>query len=217
MLSLKKSKILYAWKDCWKNNYLKFYQNYYNNEINENMDKIEQVDIFRYTLNTICTIANIPYLTLKNFLLISTLEGLLFVKSIMNKLTNQGSNKTDTIANVFINVSKDQNKKWRFLVDDKHFKSSKFDQKGHDQDLKDFLKSAYKYRNNIAHPEEKRKIEYKPAHLYIKEPSSRYEYLLSAYISDWYKKFLRFILNIWVNSNFKNKKKWYQYLESLFP
>ena len=212
MLSLKDPKILALWKDCWENNYTYFYDHLYN--ISQNPEKAR---IFRYTINTLRTIDNIFYLTLKNFLLISTLEGLLFKESIQKKIGVSSSNKSIPTSEVFVSVSRDQGKKWRFLLDESYFTSSVFNQQGHDKDLKDFIKSAFQYRNNIAHPEKIQKITFKPLNIYDREPTSRYEYILSVKILEWFKKFLRFLINTWVKKRIKDKDDWYNYLDSLFP
>lgn len=211
MLSLKDTKTLSMWKECWKKNYTYFYNNLYDISKDPEIDRL-----FRYTMNTLRIIDNIYYLSLKDFLLVSTLEGLLFKKTIQKKLNVSKYNKSEPTAETFLKVCRDMGKKWRFLLDEKYFIPAVFNQRGHDKDLKDFILSAFQYRNNIAHPEEKRNIKFKPTYLYDKEPLSRYEYILGSNILEWFRKFLRFLINTWVKKKFKDQDGWYKYLDTLF-
>ena len=201
MLSLKSEENINIWISCWTNNYFNFFKKYYDMIPNQ-----EQSDIFRYTLETIRTIDNIPYLKLKDFLLVSTLEGILFVDSVKKKLKSKGSSKKDIIAKVFAKISTVNNMKWLYRIG-KYFTES---------DLENFIISAYQYRNNIAHPQKRKPIEFKPKFLYSNEPEERYEYVLATFISEWFKKFLRFLVNIWVKKNIKTQNEWYIYIDSLF-
>lgn len=152
---------------------------------------------------------------MQNFLLISTLEGLLYVESFKNALKKKGLSKKHVMGEVFTRISADRKKKWRFLVKEGYFKDLEFDQKSHDTDIKKFIISAYQYRNNIAHPEERRDIQFEPHYFYDNEIPQRYEYLLVMKISEWFKKFLRFLLNTWVTKRIGNQEEWYNYIESL--
>jgi hypothetical protein len=201
MLNLKSEENINSWISCWTNNYFDFFKKYYNMIPNH-----EHSDIFRYTLETIRTIDNIPYLKLKNFLLVSTLEGILFVDSIKNKLKSKGSSKKDIIAKVFAKISTLNNMNWLYRIG-KYFTES---------DLENFIISAYQYRNNIAHPQKRLGIDFEPKFLYSNEPEVRYEYVLAALISEWFKKFLRFLVNTWVKKNIKTQNEWYIYIDSLF-
>ncbi len=209
-LDLKNENVLKAWLNCWQQNYDEFYKTYYQDS------NIESSNIFRYSVETIRTLENIPYLTIQNFLLVSTLEGLIYVKSVKKKLKIKGFGKRDVMGEVFTRISADRKKKWRFLVNEEYFKESGLDRESHDKDIKKFIISAYQYRNNIAHPEEKRDIEFEPQYFYDKEPLQRYENVLAMKISEWFKKFLRFLLNTWVNYKISNPEEWYKYIEGLF-
>ena len=209
-LYLKKEKEANLWLNCWQKNYEDFFNTYYNKP------NYESSNIFRYSIETIRTIDNIPYVTMRNFLLVSTLEGILYSESVKKKMKMKKISKMYVMAEVFIKISNNIKKRWRFLVKDDYFKGSEFDQKNHDVDLNKFIFSAYQYRNNIAHPEEKRDIDFEPYYFYSKEPSQRYEYVLSAKISEWFKKFLRFLLNTWVTKKIKSQEDWYKYIELLF-
>lgn len=210
LLDLKNENIAKAWLNCWQQNYDDFFNTYYNKP------NYEFSNIFRYSIETIRTIDNIPFITMKNFLLISTLEGLLYAESVKKKIKIKGLSKKHVMAEGFTKISADLEKRWRFLVDEDYFKAIEFDQKNHDGDIKKFIISAYQYRNNIAHPEEKRDIEFEPHYFYNKEPPQRYEYVLTMKISEWFKKFLRFLLNTWVKKRIRNQEEWYKYIESLF-
>ena len=85
-----------------------------------------------------------------------------------------------------------------------------------ESDLENFIISAYQYRNNIAHPQLRLDIDYEPKFLYNNEPEERYEYILATLISEWFKKFLRFLINTWVKKDIKTQNEWYTYIDSLF-
>ena len=80
MLDLKSEEKVKTWVSCWKSYYNEFFRKFYNVFPTQ-----EHSDIFRYTLETIRTIDNIRYLKMRNFLLVSTLEGILFVDSVKKK------------------------------------------------------------------------------------------------------------------------------------
>ena len=210
LLDLKNKNIAKAWLNCWQQNYNEFYNIFYKES------DTKSSNIFRYSIETIRTLENIPYLTMQNFLLVSTLEGLLYVKSVKNKLKIEGFSKKHVMSEVFTKISANRKKKWRFLVSEDYFKDSGFDQENHDKDIKNFIISAYQYRNNIAHPEEKRDIDFKPQYFYDNEPVQRYENILAMKISEWFKKFSRFLLNTWVNNRISSQEEWYKYIEGLF-
>ena len=210
LLDLKNENIASSWLNCWQQNYDDFYNMFYKES------NINSSSIFRYSIETIRTVENIPYLTIQNFLLVSTLEGLLYVKIVRNKLEKEVSSKKHVMSEIFSKISADKEKRWRFLVNEEYFKDSVFNQEAHDTDVKNFIISAYQYRNNIAHPEEKRDIDFKPQYLYDNEPLQRYENILANKISEWFKKFLRFLLNTWVINKINNQKEWYKYIEGLF-
>jgi len=201
MLSLKSEEKVNTWISCWENHYNEFFRKFYNV-----ISVQEQSDIFRYTLETIRTIDNIQYLKLKNFLLVSTLEGILFVDSVKRKLKSKGSSKKDIMAKVFAKISTANNMKWIYRIGI-YFTES---------DLEKFIISAYQYRTNIAHPQLGLNIDFEPKFLYSNETEERYEYVLASLISEWVKKFLRFLVNIWVKKNIKTQNEWYSYIDSLF-
>lgn len=77
-------------------------------------------------------------------------------------------------------------------------------------------KSAFQYRNNIAHPKKVKDIKFKPNYLYEHEHEWNYENRLAYHINKWFILFLLFLLKTWLKKSFKSKEEWYQYLDDLF-
>ncbi len=198
-LDLKNQAKLDVWKGCWKENYNNFYNIYYNR-----VDFYGPLRVFHYTLDSLKTRYNIPRTDIKNFLLISTFEGITFRKSIKEKLGLVG--KGSPIAKIFISICQDQQKKWQYAKE-KFFT---------DEDLEEFIITAYEYRNNIAHPEKIENIEYKPGFLYDGVQDFLKKSNLERYIMDWFTKFLIFILKVWLKKRCASNNEWYRYIDSLF-
>lgn len=198
-LDLKNQAKLDAWKRCWKENYNNFYNIYYNG-----VDIYGPLRVFHYTLDTLKTRYNIPRTDITNFLLISTFEGIIFRKSIKKKLGLSG--KSEPIAQIFIGICQDQQKKWQYAKE-KFFT---------DEDLKELIITAYQYRNNIAHPEKIESIEYKPVFLYDGVQEFLKKSNLERNIMAWFTKFLIFILKVWLKKKCVSNNAWYRYLDSLF-
>ncbi|MHA1285633.1 MAG: hypothetical protein ACTSQP_24270 [Promethearchaeota archaeon] len=207
-LDLKEENNIDFWINCWRENYEDFYKSFYT------LKSKKSFNIFRYSLETIRIVQNIPFITMQNFLLISTLEGLTFISTINNRINKKS--KRNVMSEVFIKISADRKKRWRYLVSENYFQDNEFDQLSHDDDIKKFINSAYEYRNNIAHPEEKKEITFKPEYFYNNNNLQRCEYILSMKIFKWFKKFIRFLLTTWVEKKIKNQDDWYKYIESLF-
>ncbi|MHA1285656.1 MAG: hypothetical protein ACTSQP_24385 [Promethearchaeota archaeon] len=206
-LNLKEENNINFWINCWRENYEDFYKSFYT------LKSKKSFNIFRYSLDTIRIVQNIPFITMQNFLLISTLEGLTFISTINNRINKS---KRNVMSEVFIKISADRKKRWRYLVSENYFQDNEFNRLSHNSDIKDFINSAYEYRNNIAHPEEKRDITFKPEYFYNSNNLQRCEYILSMKILEWFKKFIRFLLTTWVEKKIKNQDDWYKYIESLF-
>ncbi|MFX1529538.1 MAG: hypothetical protein ACFFBC_00350 [Promethearchaeota archaeon] len=198
-LDLKNQAKLDAWKRCWKENYNDFYNIYYNG-----IDIYGSLRVFHYTLDTLKTRYNIPRTDMKNFLLISTFEGIIFRESIKEKLGLPGKSKP--IAQIFINICQEQQKKWQYAKE-KFFT---------DEHLEEFIITAYQYRNNIAHPEKIENIEYKPGFLYDEVQELLKKFNLERNIMEWFSKFLIFILKVWLKKRCVSNDDWYRYLDSLF-
>ena len=208
-LNFKKKQIIKKWKKCWEDNYNYFFQTFY-----QTTEAPEKRRIFKYILQVISTTSNISYVDMRIFLLVSAFEGILFKDSIKKTLKVGGKSKP--IAECFIRISRDTGYKWQFLVNNKYFELTKFDQESHDKELKDFIISAYGYRNNIAHPEKIGDLKFQPEFQYENLHESRKKNRLEQLIIEWFPKFLRVLVRIWVEKRFKDKDEWYNYLESLF-
>ncbi len=215
-LDLRDPDRLKKWKQCWKDNYQFFYKNFYN------LNDPEKVRIFHYTINVLRTIFNIPFWDMKVFLLVSTFEGLLFKKKIRKKINKNlnanlpqskrirsGTNKFSVIK-TFIKICRDYNKRWAFQ------NSNSVPELKYIIDLEKFILSAFDYRNYIAHPAKKNKIKFRPKNLYSLSSSVSSKESLAYLINDWFKKFLKFVISIWINRKITDKEEWYQYLDSLF-
>ena len=198
-LDFKNQAKLDEWKRCWKENYNNFYNIYYNS-----VDFYGTLRVFHYTLDTLKTRYNIPRIDIKNFLLISTFEGITFRKSIKEKLGLGG--KGVPIAKIFIRICQEQQKKWQYAKE-KFFT---------DEDLEEFIITAYQYRNNIAHPEKIEKIKYKPGFLYDGVQDFLKKSNLERNVMDWFTKFLIFILKVWLKKKYVSNNEWYRYIDSLF-
>ena len=207
---------LKKWKQCWEDNYQFFYKNFYN------LDDPEKVRIFHYTINVLRTIFNIPFWDMKVFILVSTFEGLLFKKNIRKKINKNlnailppskrirgGANKFSVIK-TFIKICRDHGKRWSFVNSDSPFELSYI------IDLERFLLSAFDYRNYIAHPAKKENIRFRPRYLYNISPSVSSKEHLGYLINDWFKKFLKFLISIWIKRRITDRKKWYKYLDTFF-
>ena len=210
-LDLKEERKRNLWLKCWKDNYYDFYSDFF-----VKTPSSANTEIFRYTLEVLRTVNNIPYTKLRNFLLISTFEALLFIKSVQKKLVKKlefpKSNKSIPCAKAFVNICEDQDKKWIYFLN----KEYNYDLI-YITDLEKFLISTYQYRNNIAHPSKLKSPDYKPKYLYELETPDRYEYRLETLIHEWFPKFLKFLVKIWFKLKIKNSLDWYNYIESLFP
>jgi len=209
-LDLKKPNILKEWKDCWKKNYNNFYKTYFT--ITPSSAKTE---IFRYTLDVLRMYNNIPYVRMRNFLLVSTFEGLLYKDSIKKTLKVTG--KGEPVAKTFIEVCEDQNQYWIYLFNKKFIPRTSFNKMQYNQDLEKFLISTYLYRNNIAHPGHYITPNYEPQYLYQHVDANKFNEHLAFLIYRWFPKFLKYLIKIWLNNNFKSEIDWYQYLDNLFP
>ncbi len=219
-LDLKDANKLNKWIECWRNNYEDFYILYYN--LYHDYDKVR---IFRYTLEVIRTLPNIPFTDLRVFNLVSTLEGYVFVDKIKKDLAKKiylqrekigrklkrGIGKGIPMAKIFAKICKEQSQTWNIV-------------KSKDQifnlqyviSLERFLISAYQYRNNIAHPEKYKKIKFLPEELYNWVEPERKPNELSNLILNWFEIFLRFLLHIWVKKEIKDSHEWYEYIKKLF-
>lgn len=200
-LRLYEDKIREFWTETWNAHYKWFYDAFYGQDRN-----LESKRIFRYTVNTLRSLSNIQYVDLRVFILVSTLEGLLYKQSIGIDLGHGSYNKQDPVIAMFKKISEDQEKTW--------IQFCEVEKENH-QDLIDFFKDAFRMRNNIAHPEKFTTPKYLPSHLYEGLPSNYHLGKLKEYIQTNLKEFLWFLLKIWIDKKILTKEHWFSYLEML--
>ena len=138
--------------------------------------------------------------------MVSTLEGLLYKKSIGIELGYRPYNKQAPIIAIFRKISEDQGKTWIQFDDE---------ERSPPMNLVDFFKDAFRLRNNIAHPEKFNNPRYLPSHLYDGIPSNYYLGKLKEHIQSYFKEFLWFLLKIWIDKKILTKEDWFSYLEAL--
>jgi len=207
VLDLKSNNKLNDWKDCWKNNYSDFYKRYYR------WTKVdEDIRIFRYALEVLSIIHRIQYVKIKNFLIISTLEGLLFHEKIKKKLKITTNEKRRPVIHAFCKVCGDQNEYWQFIFQRKYPLKIKLNSFKTEKGLKELLGCAYDYRNNIAHPKRIKTINLKPKSLRPPLSIKSDEKLLEGIISNNFHLFILFLLKTWIKKKFDNVDEWMDYL-----
>ena len=200
------------WKDMWNKYYNDFYQTFYSYDIT-----FTDVENFKYTMDVLVAIRNIPYPNVSNFLLISTLEGLLFLDSIKNKIKLPKGDKKNTVAKTFVEISEDNNEYWQWIFQRKYPLNTPLNSFATRQDLEDFILSCFNYRNNIAHPEKKVPIKLSPRHLIPPLSNEPDEFILEKLISQVFPSFLIFLIRVWLKKGFKIRTDWDSYLVHLFP
>ncbi len=210
VLDLKTNNKLNDWKECWKNNYSDFYKRYYR------WIKVdEDIRIFRYALEVLSIIHRIQYVKIKNFLIISTLEGLLFHKKIKKKLKITTNEKRRSVIHAFCKVCGDQKEYWQFIFQRNYPLKIKLNSFKTEKGLKELLGCAYDYRNNIAHPKRIKIIKIKPRSLRPPLSSESDEKLLEGIISRNFHLFILFLLKTWIKKKFNNVDEWMDYLLSI--
>ena len=207
VLDLRNNNKLNDWKDCWKINYSTFYKKYYRWTQVE-----EDIRIFRYALEVLGTLPSIHYVKIKNFLIISTLEGLLFHEKIKKKLKITTNEKRRPVIHAFSKVCGDQNEYWQFIFQRKFPLKNKLNSYKTEKELKELLGCAYDYRNNIAHPKKIKTIKLKPKSLHPPLSNESDEKILEHIISNNFHLFILFLLKTWVKKKFKNVDEWMDYL-----
>ena len=211
VLDLKSNNKLNDWKGCWESNYSDFYKRYYR------WTKVdEDIRIFRYALEVLSIIHRIQYVKIKNFLIISTLEGLLFHEKIKKKLKITTNEKRRPVIHAFCKVCGDQNEYWQFIFQRKYPLKIKLNSFKTEIELKKLLGCAYDYRNNIAHPKRIKNINLKPKSLRPPRSSESDEKLLERIISNNFHLFILFLLKTWIKKKFDNVDEWMDYLLSIF-
>lgn len=218
-----KSQYYIDWKDVWNNNYDNFYKTFYSYDIT-----LRDVESFRYAMDILVAIRNIPYSYISNFLLISTFEGLLYQKNLYKKLNNhltrysltkpisENNNRTPC-TKAFLEISEDQKEYWQWIFQRKYPLKTPLKNFATKQDLEDFINSCFDYRNKIAHPEITKPIQIKPRHLIAPLSKEPEEFLLEKLISQVFPSFLIFLIRIWLKKGFKIRTNWDSYIDNLFP
>lgn len=85
------------WIDQWKDKYNEFYKNYFTDMIG-----LEAFRMFKRALDVLRIVNKIEYVELRNFLLISTFEGILYLKKIaVDKLNYNKSNKKGPVSDCY--------------------------------------------------------------------------------------------------------------------
>ena len=211
------------WKNIWNKNYNKFFKTFYYHEI-----RFSDVKNFRYAMDVLVAVRNIPYSNISNFLLISTFEGLLYHKDIYKKLNSQltryslqkkiskFNNRTPCIQ-AFLEISEDQKEYWQWIFQRIYQLKIPLSNFATKQYLKEFLESSFDYRNKIAHPEITNPIQIKPRQLIAPLSKEPEEFTLEKLISRVFPTFLMFLIRIWLKKGFKTRTDWDSYIESLFP
>lgn len=209
-LSLKETEKKDYWKDKWNLHYQKFYSKFYTDT-----EGREDLRVFKYTFDVLRTLRRIIYPQVKNFLLISTLEGLLYKEEIGNKLGFGNYNKKDPVADTFIAISEAQGKFWQHIFQIKYPLTQPLNSFSTKNDLREFIICTFNYRNNIAHPEKKIPTKIKPSYLQPISSFSTEECTLNLLITDNFPLFLIFLIRTWINEKCKNIDDWYKYLKGL--
>jgi len=212
ILSLKNSKDLSYWRKKWKDHYQKFYESYYSF-----LEIKEDIRILKYVFNVLRTIHKIQYPKVKNFLLVSSLEGLLFYKKINKKLGIKETYKKEPVALTFAAICEDQIEWWQYIFQIKYTLKNPLTSFKNKGDIIDLIKSAFNYRNNIAHPEKHKKIHIKPKYLHGKNFLGGEEDTLESIITREFPNFLLFLIKVWIDKGFKSVDQWRDYLINLFP
>ncbi|MBA7513727.1 hypothetical protein ES705_05745 [subsurface metagenome] len=218
-----KSQYHIDWKNVWNNNYDNFYKTFYSYDIT-----LRDVESFRYAMDILVSIRNIPYSNVSNFLLISTFEGLLYHKNLYKKLNSQLSkyslakiisknNNRIPCTKAFLEICEDQKEYWQWIFQRKYPLKTPLNTFGTKQDLENFIDSCFDYRNKIAHPEITKPIQIKPRHLIPPLSKDPEEFILEKLISQVFPSFLIFLIMIWLKKGFKIRTDWDSYIDSLFP
>ncbi|MHA1376390.1 MAG: hypothetical protein ACTSR7_19095 [Promethearchaeota archaeon] len=183
------------WTSCWNAHYTWFYNAFYGQDRD-----LDSKRIFRYAINTLRSLSNIQHADLRVFILVSTLEGLLYKKSIGIDLGYSSYNKQAPIIAIFKKITKDQGKAWiQFDNEDTSSLSN----------LTNFLKDAFTMRNNIAHPEKFNNPKYLPIHFYHGIPSKYHLGKLKEHIQFNFKEFLWFLLKICIYKKIRTNEQWF--------
>ncbi len=218
-----KSQYHIDWKDVWNSNYNNFYETFYSYDIT-----LKDVKSFRYAMDILVAIRNIPYSNVSNFLLISTFEGLLYHKDIYKKLNSKLSkysltkrisknNNRIPCTKAFLEICGEQKEYWQWIFQRNYPLKAPLNNFTTKKDLEDFIDSCFDYRNKIAHPEITNPIQIKPIYLIAPLSKDPEEFILERLISQVFPSFLIFLIRIWLKKGFKIRAEWDSYINNLFP
>ncbi len=213
----------FDWKKIWNKNYSKFFETFYYYEI-----RFSDVQNFRYAMDVLVAVRNIPYSNISDFLLISTFEGLLHHKDIYKKLNSQLTkyslpkkiskyNNRIPCIKAFLEICEDQKEYWQWIFQRNYPLNNPLNNFATKHDLEEFLESSFDYRNKIAHPEITNPIQLKPRQLIPPSSKEPEEFTLEKLISHVFPSFLIFLIRIWLVKGFKTRTDWDSYIDSLFP
>lgn len=158
-----------------------------------------QNDVIQYAFECLIHKALIRHDDLRVFLIVSTFEGLFF--------TGSSRNKSGPSARNFIKLCEKEGKEWYYS-----------NQTLTNTELEEFIKTSFRVRNNIAHPENIKPIHRKPALMFEAENTDLNEFEVRQFkyrIFDYLPHFIKFGLETFFKLQFQNQAEWYSYLRSL--
>ncbi len=205
------------WINEWKNKYDWFYTTFYEKDpiTTNNM-------IFRYSLEVLRTLSHVSIERVRSLLLISVFEGLLLSndkkdKKKIIKLSKAPKNTGNKgpAAKVFIKLSEMEKNYWQPLFQAKYPLSTPLTKFDTENDLYEFIVSAFNYRNNIAHANIGNKLTLKPK--YLKHPNSKApdEFIIESIISQYFPQFIMFLIRIWLKISKTSSQDWINFIISL--
>ena len=201
------------WITIWRNNYNWFYESFYMEDPMEN-DTI----IFRYAIEVLRTLRNIPFAHIRNFLLISILESLIMHKDL-KRLTNSPDNSNSwPVASTFVKLSQSEKNYWQYIFQCKYPLETPLKTFETKEDLKKLIISCFRYRNKIAHADISNldKLSLEPNYLKPHKSTAPDSHELELIINQHFPYLIIFILRMWLKHKKVNGTSWKKYLISLF-
>ncbi len=165
---------------------------------------------------------NVSIERVKSLLLISIFEGLLLSNDKKNKKKIiKRSNAPKNIGNkgpaakVFIKLSEREKNFWQPLFQAKYPLSTPITKFDTENDLYEFIVSAFNYRNNIAHANIGNKFTLKPK--YLKHPNSKApdEFIIESIISQYFPNFIMLIIRTWLKNSKTSSQDWINFIIGL--
>ncbi len=205
------------WIQIWKNKYDWFYTTFYEKDpiTTNNM-------IFRYSLEVLRTLSHVSIERVKNLLLISAFEGLLLSndekekkKIIKRSKAPKGTGNKGPAAKVFIKLSEKEKIFWQPLFQGKYPLNTPLTKFKTENDLYEFIVSAFNYRNNIAHANIGKKLTLEPTYLKPSKSKAPDEFIIDSIISQYFPHFIIFIIRTWLKYNKTSSQDWINFIISL--